>query len=115
MENDKMKIHIQITSDDGIIYHGDAVLQKHGTTVKRPIAESSSKPQSHKCPDVITLLWRKGNFKRALSLADVKKALDATEYSFTGKNILMTLSRVKFLTRHGSRRFYTWKQKYPFH
>jgi hypothetical protein len=64
MENDKMKIHIQITSDDGTIYHGDAVLQKHGAKVKRPVVESSSKPPSHKCPDIIALLWQ--NFLHAM-------------------------------------------------
>ena len=115
MKTTKMKIHIEISSDDGTIYHGEAVLQKRGAKAKRSVVESSSKPQSHKCPDIIALLWKKGIFKRALSLADVRKALDATEYGFTDKNILMTLSRLKFLTRYGSRGSYTWKQKYPFH
>jgi hypothetical protein len=115
MENDKMKIHIQITSDDGTIYHGDAMLQNHGATVKRPVVESSSKPTSHKCPDIIALLWQEGHFKQELSIADIKKALDATGHSFTTQNILTVLPRTKFLTRHGSRRSYTWKQKYPFH
>jgi hypothetical protein len=108
-----MKTHIQITLDDGTIYHGEAVLQKRGAKAKRSVA-GSSKPQGHKCSDIIALLWKKGNFKRALSFADVKKALDATGYSFTDQNILMTLSRLKFLTRHGSRGSFTWKQKYPF-
>ena len=114
MKTTEMKIHIQITSDDGTIYHGEAVLQKRGAKARRSVAGSSSKPQGHKCPDIIALLWKKGIFKRALPFADVKKALDATEYSFTNENILMTLSRLKFLTRHGSRGSFTWKQKYPF-
>jgi len=115
MENDKMKIHIQITSDDGITYYGEAVLQKHGEKKKRPVVESSAKPPSHKCPDIIAILWQKGHFKQALSIADIKKALDATGHSFTTQNILMVLPRAKFLTRYGGRGSFTWKQKYPFH
>lgn len=115
MGSGEMKIHIQITSEDGTVYSGDAVLQRHGRKAKRPAAQTSVKPPSHKCPDLIALLWQKGRFKQALSVADIKKTLDATGHSFTTQNILMVLPRQKFLTRHGSRGAYTWKQKYPYH
>src|SRR5437899_11715574 len=111
-----MKIHIEVISDDGAIYCGEATLQKRSSRAKRkhPVAVSSPKPKHHKCPAVLTLLWQRGSFKRALSIAEIKKALDSTGYSFTDENILMALSRAKFLTRHGKRGSFTWKQKYPF-
>jgi hypothetical protein len=109
-----MKIHIQITSDDGTIYHGEAVLEKRSGKAKSSTSKPSSKPAQHKCPNRITVLWQQGHFKQKRSLADIKKALDGTGYSFTGENISMTLSRMKFLTRHGSKGSFTWKQKYPF-
>ena len=89
--------------------------QKTTATKHKDAGQTQTKPIGHKCPDVIALLWQKGHFKQALSLSEIKKALDASGYSFTGENILMVLSRVKFLTRHGQRGSFTWKQKYPYH
>jgi hypothetical protein len=109
-----MKIRIELISDDNTIYFGEVLLQKGKAQTKRPVVKPIASAQQRKCPAVIARLWQHGDFKRALSVAEVKKALDAAEYSFPDSTILMALSRAKFLTRHGSKGAFSWKQKYPF-
>lgn len=94
-----------------------AVFGKNGAagSQKTRLGASDGQPVSHKCPDILALLWRNGSFKKALALPEIKEALAGTGHSFTTANILMGLSRVKFLTRHGRRGAFSWQQKYPHH
>jgi hypothetical protein len=113
-----MKLTIQIVDDAGNVFAGHAILER---------VSSDEKPQAHKkpqaearttgkvtCSSAVERLWKKEKFKQALSFQQVKAAFEEVGCDFPTNTIIMALQRAAFLTRHGGRGSYTWRQKYPF-
>ena len=111
-----MKLKVEIITDDGSIYVGEALL--HDRKGKpSPIESVISKTPSRvvKCPNALKLLWARGQFKSQLSLSEVKTVLkDIGGYTYPDSTLSMALSKASFLTQKGTKRSYAWTQKYPY-
>ncbi|HKW28832.1 MAG TPA: hypothetical protein VJT54_05820 [Verrucomicrobiae bacterium] len=109
-----MKIRIEITSDDGAVYSGEAVLHSSKNKASQKKSVDVEHVKAMKCPDALKLLWESGQFVSPLSLSDIKTALKANGgYHFPDNTLSMALTNTPFLTRKGTKRSYTWVQKYP--
>jgi hypothetical protein len=109
-----MKIQIEVVADDGAIFRGEATLKRATGKPIRPIAATSVKPGKTNCPAAIGELWRKGNFKSALSFSDIKQELADGGFNFPDNTLMMALAAAKYLTRRGAKGSYTWSQRHPY-
>lgn len=112
-----MKLTVQLVDDAGNLFAGEAILQPvsgNGEVESRKERNTDERSSGKvKCPSAIELLWKRAGFKAGLSFQDVKTALAEEGYNFPQNTLMMALQSAVFLTRRGTRRNYTWMQKYP--
>jgi hypothetical protein len=107
-----MKVRIEVIADDGVVFHGEAVLRK----AKRKAHPSKKDVQARalRCPDAVRQIWQQGAFKAPLSFASIKAALSGDGYHFPDNTLMMALTNTTFLTKRGSKGSYEWAQRHPF-
>ena len=113
-----MKITIQLVDNVGNVFAGEAILEQVKAVGEIRVHKESKSEASTSgkvtCASAIEQLWKKGKFKPERAFQDVKAALEEDGCDFPTNTIIMALQRAAFLTRHGGRGSYTWRQKYPF-
>lgn len=110
-----MKIQIEVTDDDGIIYRGDAILTRVGSGAKKYSPALAKAPgKKIKCPEAIKRLWQNGQFKTSLSFPDVKARLAGDGYNFPNNTLMMALTNAEYLTKRGGKGSYQWSQRHPY-
>lgn len=65
-------------------------------------------------PEALKILWSGKIFLKKKNFNEVKKELEKRGYNFTDHNLGMALNNVKFLTKKGKRREFTYVQKHPY-
>ncbi|MGA2242791.1 MAG: hypothetical protein ABSH11_12270 [Verrucomicrobiota bacterium] len=108
-----MKIRIEVVTDDGTFFQGDAVLARvaKARTPTTPVKPVKTKV---KCPEAIKRLWQAGQFKSPLSFADIKTGLSQEGYNFPNNTLMMALTNANYLTKRGGKGSYQWLQRHPY-
>lgn len=110
-----MKAQIELITDDGTLFRGEAILVRATTGPARSKPGSApAKSSKVNCPQAVRHLWEKGKFRSPLSFSDVKKELSLGGFNFPNNTLMMAFSMTDYLTRRGSKGSYTWSQRHPY-
>src|SRR6266536_4335264 len=98
-----MKVKIELITDEGAVFHGDAnLIRVTSRSTQTRISPSPLKSGKVSCRDAVRQLWQKGKFGPALSFSDVKNELAKDGFNFPNNTLMMALSTATYLTRRGS-------------
>lgn len=111
-----MKAYITITDENGNTYEGTAnLVQVTGKSElgAKPQPKPIQKPKPAGATEAVYQLYLEGFFKDEKSFTDVETKLSQTGFNFSKSSIFTALEDADYLLKKGTKRHYTFIQKYP--